>query len=179
MMKRTITFILIAVFTCSLLMGCVWIPKETVPVSGKEETVKVHLYAADYLGKTKQEVTTLLGGFAEEMYYNGGMIYRFARSDMWFWFGDDAASFAATPEGAECSFVMAPLSLAADFASYVLSETELSETLGFSFGAPSYNEMDEMYNYIATENGVTCTVSCSEDGIASVKDDYITYMVEK
>ena len=179
MMKRTITWILIGALAFSALCGCVWIPKETVPASGEQETVKVHLYAADYLGKSKAEIASLLGGFTEETYYNGGMIYKFSRSDMWFWFGNDTAAFADVPEDAACCFVMAPLSLAADFASYVVSEEELSETLGFSFGEPSYNEMDEMYNYIATENGVTCIVSCSEDGIASVKDDYITYMVEK
>lgn len=179
MMKRNITWLLIGILSVYLLMGCVRIPKETVPASGKQETVEVHLYAADYLGKSKQEVTALLGGFVEEMYYNGGMIYRFARSDMWFWFGNEAASFSEVPEDAACSFVMAPLSVAADFSSYVVSGEELSQTLGFSFGEPSYNEMDEMYNYIATENGISCTVSCGEDGIASVKDDYITYMVEK
>lgn len=177
-MKRNICLAGMSLLCFVLLCGCLGHTKQTVPAMS-EETVKIDLFAKDYLNKSKTQIETLLGGLVEEEYYNGGLIYRFARADMWFWFGTDSVSFSQVPEDALCCFVMAPLSSAADFASYAVSEPELSETLGFSFGTHTFNEMDGIWNYAATEGGITCIVSCNENGVVSVKDDFITYITKR
>lgn len=177
-MKQKTLFLSVCILILCLLSGCVLTPGLNEPVVS-DDTVSVHLFAKDYIGKEKAEIESLLGGFVQEEYYNGGLIYNFARSDMWFWFGTDSKSFAEVPNHATCCFILAPLSETADFESETVSAKELSEKLGFSFTEPVYNELDCIYNYTAEQNGISCFVTCADDGTVSVGNDIATYTLAK
>lgn len=173
-MKRKAFFLSICMIFSCFLSGCMLAPGRSKPVIS-DDTVTVRLHAQDYIGREKAEVESLLGGFVQEEYYNGGLIYRFARSNMWFWFGTDAETFDQIPNNAKCCFVLAPLAEAASFNAETVSAATLSEKLDMAFFGPAYNELDCVYNFSAEKNGIACTVSCNENGIASVKDDFVTY----
>lgn len=177
-MKKSGLLLLISLFATCLLTGCSLQQNGALPVSGTD-TVQINLYAKEYLGVSKSQIEPLLGGLVEEEYYNGGLIFRFSRSDIWFGFGCGTDSFPDIPEDAQCEFILAPLKSAADFEKAFLSEADLTEKLGFSFGDPSFNEHDGIYDYYAEENGIICSVSCSEDGTVSLDEDYVTYWIDK
>ncbi len=173
-MKSKGILLVISILLLYLLSGCVVSPDSAKPVVS-DDTVSVRLFAKDYIGKDKAQIESLLGGFVQEEYYNGGLIHQFARSDMWFHFGTDSETYADVPKSATCCFVLAPLQDAGHFDNETISGAELSETLGMDFGAPVYDEMDCMYNYVAEQDSISCLVSCDDNGIVSVKEDFITY----
>ncbi|MBQ4086683.1 MAG: hypothetical protein IJC78_00365 [Clostridia bacterium] len=177
-MKQKTLFLSVCILILCLLSGCVITPGQSKPVIS-DDTVTVHLFAKDYIGKEKAEVESLLGGFVQEEYYNGGLIYKFARSDMWFWFGVYSAPYAEVPSDATCCLVIAPLAEAAVFETETVSANELSEKLGFSFTEPTYNELDCLYNYAAEQDGISCFVTCADDGTVFVNEDIATYTLAK
>lgn len=178
-MKRKGILLLTGLLSLCLLSGCITRRLDNaLPVISTQKPIQVNLFSKDYIGKDKVEVEALLGGFVQEEYYNGGLIYKFSGSDMWFWFGTNSDTYNDVPNDAACCFVMAPLSDAAAFTEDSVSKDALSNALGFSFDEPVFNEMDEIYNYYAVENGISCTVSCSDDGTVSIENDYIIYALE-
>lgn len=178
-MKRKGIVLLICIYLVFLLSGCMLVlPHRAKPVVS-DDTVSVRLFAKDYIGKDRAQIESLLGGFVKEEYYNGGLLYNFARSDMWFWFGTDAESYEQVPADATCCFVMAPLSDAAAFSDTSVSGKELSLKLGFDFRKPIFNEMDSLFQYSAEKDGISCVVSCGEDGVASTSEDFVIYSLVK
>ena len=98
---------------------------------------------------------------------------------MWFWFGEKANSFDEVSDDDKCVYVMAPLYEAADFAKSIITKDELSSSLGYSFSSQEFNEHDGIYMYSAKRDGISCTVSCSEDGTVSTENDYVIYQTAK
>ena len=174
-MKKRGLLLCIALLASLLLSGCAFEKKDSMPAIGSS-AVTIQLFAGDYLGRTKAEIESLLGGYVDEEYYNGGLIFRFSRSDMWFGFGYAMEDYTAIPDDAACTFVLASLDDAAAFDKAFLYKEDLNEKLGLSFEGPSFNEHDGIYDFYAETDAFFCSVSCNESGIAVLDEDYITYM---
>jgi len=134
-------------------------------------------YAQDYLGMTKAEITKLLGEKEEQEYYNGAMLYRFQKSDIWFWFGEGESSFRLIPDDATCVYVLTTVNGAAAFDAKTVSLDTLSDILGMTFSESVLDEHDGVFSAYATEGNIQCIVSCTEEGDVSVEKDTITFQI--
>lgn len=166
---------------CSLLAFVLLVSACSIPgspSSKKETDARNKYYAGDYLAMTKSEIETLLGNKVTEMYYNGGKIYQYEKSLVWFSFDDPQENYDDIPKDAQCFYVMASLRQAATFKRLTVDRNELSETLKFSFGEPEFIEHDGIFMMSAENKAAYCSVSCTEEGIASIDEDYIVYTLK-
>lgn len=181
MKKRIYLFLSVALGIC-LLSGC---SKPALPKAGNSAGIGTigedapRRYAQDYLRMTKAEIESELGEKDRETDYGGALVYKFKNADLWFWFGGDWQDYSKIPDSAECVFVLASLRDAADFDEGPISRDTLSAALGFAFSTPAFDEHEGLFEYTAEKDGVSCTVSCAEDGTASPDNDYVIYKTKE
>ncbi len=180
-MKRGICLFFGILISVCLLSGCGKLDalfglnlNKSITVDGKNEPRR---YAKDYLNLTKGEIEAALGRKTQEEYYGGALIYRFEKANMWFWFGGSDQSFDEIPQDAQCVYVTCVLRDAADFDADTISQSTLSSALGFYFDEPEFDEHDGVFKYFSEKDGIHCSVSCAENGTASVYDDVVVYKI--
>ncbi len=169
--------------TACMLIGCTAQQNSKTNQSAKPtatstpEPVQITRFAEDYLGLTLAQIESMLGSISAEEYYNGGLIFRFKQSDIWFGFGSGTESYPNIPKNSSCVYILAPLTDAAAFDYAVLTKEDISKELGYSFEDMSYDEHDGIYQYYAEKGNTSCLVSCSEDGTILRDTDFVTYIV--
>ena len=145
-------------------------PKSTPKPTATPAPIKKPFYTPDCIGMTKAQLEKEYGTATNGYYYEGGYGFELGQEEAWFSFGAHGENFFEVPDDAVCQYVWCGVS----FLAYITEETvtvqELGSMLGVSFGAPEFDEVEEVYCVTATQNGLYYYIQCDKNGNTTKND---------